>query len=1109
MKAKATGIVIGLILTMASLPAVGPGSVPLSAVVPGTGSLFDGPVNAAINSPDGGTGGVTPENTRALSLENRRAFALENTKAPAPESTRSLDLSSYHNYSQIADFLYESAELYPEIASVHVLGQTWQGRDILALKISDDVATEDAAEPDVLYMGAHHGNELISAEVPLYLIDLLLTGYSENSTIGRWVDTREIWFVPVVNPDGLDSTLAGVDSRKNRRPIDADGDGIIDGVGVDLNRNYDQNWGTQGTSTSVGDVTYSGPSPFSEAESQAIMELAIDHDFVLSLSFHSYGQQVFFPWGNSIEATSPERTTLEAIAGEMAERNGYQSMEGKTAYLTSGDSDDWLYANTDSLPFTVELGTMYAPPPSDILAICEENRDSSLYLLDIADDPTEAEKADWTFMVYMAADNSLDAAALDDLNEMATVGSTMDVNILVLYDGQDGHDSRIFYVEKDITFDTAAIPGNYSTRGEVDDGGSVIGSQNEVNMADPATLSNFINWTLGNYPAQKTALVIWNHGIGLFEGLCQDGSDFMDTWELREALDGRNFDVVGMDLCWQGNVELAYELKGHADYFVASETEEPEAGWDYAATLGWLTANPNAAPRLLSARIVTDYLTEFAGVGYITMAAVDMRRFETDFVPALNALAEVLTEFAYYNYSGIMGARNDTTIFEPGKSYIADLYELLSELEKADVSAPIISAVKEMRAAFDLTAFASGRGPSFPEAGGLGIYFPFLTYDARYDSKFEFGNTSWDEFLHELQDPGQRPVIEHTPLGNMNNTQGPYTISATITDDDPDASSVTLFYRAAGTLAWNSLAMSYANGTFIAAIPGAPNGTIFEYFITASDLSGNTAYYPYEMTKSSEAALSFEVLAMARVFCQSVEMVPDRNITAGDDVTLLVEIINEGPENPVSATLNVYLDEGSDGARQTGTRAETLIHSETADVYTGQSKILQFNWTAVWGNRTLSFDIVTDGAVNTHTVPQTYHIYVAPAAGMDGDQASGDVVNDGTVSGAWGTWTMPIIILALASLSSLLFLMIARVQIDRKRRENALRSIRRTTVLVNEIGDYGIDNTGALDTLELARSQIKLKNYNKALALSQQAREHVDWKLKASLGESKDPGLVP
>ncbi len=297
------------------------------------------------------------------------------------------EIPGYPDYRQIEDELAYLNDTYPEICALHRIGTTYEGRAIWALKISDN-AWKDEGEPKVLIMGGHHAKELISTVVPLMFAEFLLDNYSSNGTVKNAIDSTDIWIVPLVNPDGYEYVMEGhTDWRKNRRPVDIDGDGIVDGTGVDINRNYAHRWGQQGISLDPNSEIYCGPHAFSENESRAIRDLALNRSFVFSISFHSYGQQIFHPWGNSLDSAPLDFDLMDSIGERMARYNGYDVMEGWKWYNTTGDSDDWLYANTSCLPFTVELGKEYIPPPHDISRIFEKNRDALLYLLSIASDP--------------------------------------------------------------------------------------------------------------------------------------------------------------------------------------------------------------------------------------------------------------------------------------------------------------------------------------------------------------------------------------------------------------------------------------------------------------------------------------------------------------------------------------------------------------------------------------------------------------------------------------------------------------------------------------------------------------------------------------------------
>jgi carboxypeptidase T len=279
---------------------------------------------------------------------------------------------------------------HPGLAAVAEIGETLEKRKILALKISDN-ASANENEPAVLIMGCHHAREWISVEVPFLFGKYLLDNYALDPQVRSLVDASEIWIVPIVNPDGLEYSIHVYRYwRKNRR---ANADGTF---GVDINRNYGFAWGAdnEGSSGYPGSDVYRGTGPFSEPETAAVRTLfsRVAIDFRAMISFHSYGQNILYPWGYTAEP-SPSDAELAAVAaamaGLMAEIQGTVYSCGRASqllYLTNGDAVDWAYSRRGAPAFTVEL------PPVDIdhggffndeaaiEAVFEENLPAMLYL---------------------------------------------------------------------------------------------------------------------------------------------------------------------------------------------------------------------------------------------------------------------------------------------------------------------------------------------------------------------------------------------------------------------------------------------------------------------------------------------------------------------------------------------------------------------------------------------------------------------------------------------------------------------------------------------------------------------------------------------------------
>ncbi len=258
----------------------------------------------------------------------------------------SITTYEYHSYNDMKSDLEYLATTYPNLCQLDTIGYSVQGRQILALKISDN-PNQRELEPEVRIVGCHHGNEWPSAEIPLYLAHYLLENYNFNNQIKNLVDNREIWIIPMLNPDGHEAQ-----SRYNAN-------------WVDLNRDYGYMWEGDGGS----------PSPYSQPETEAMMLFSQKHNFVLSLSFHTYGNIVNYIW-NYYPDPPPDSLLIEQLSEEYASYNGYWVTEGYQWYETHGDLNDYSEGIDSDLDWTIELGDEFAPPPSQLQSIWLDNRDA-------------------------------------------------------------------------------------------------------------------------------------------------------------------------------------------------------------------------------------------------------------------------------------------------------------------------------------------------------------------------------------------------------------------------------------------------------------------------------------------------------------------------------------------------------------------------------------------------------------------------------------------------------------------------------------------------------------------------------------------------------------
>ncbi len=297
----------------------------------------------------------------------------------------------YHTYEEVVAELDSISQIYPEITRLDSIGvSTVDSLTIWALKISDNPEIEED-EPAVLYNACHHARELLGVEICMYMIDHLVSNYSIDSAVTRWIDSLEIWFVPIVNPEGHGVVWEGIEWwRKNKRDNDGNGTFNADSDGVDLNRNYDFNWeGSE--SDSIFSEYYKGTAPFSELETQVMRDLCLDQKFLFTINYHSpyynpeLAEQVFYPWiWNGLPA--PDLPTIRAIADSVASLIVNDAGDGTYARVITKDpvgmARNWMYGIAGILALTIEVCDTCYMPGGMVDDICDRNSVGAYFLLD-------------------------------------------------------------------------------------------------------------------------------------------------------------------------------------------------------------------------------------------------------------------------------------------------------------------------------------------------------------------------------------------------------------------------------------------------------------------------------------------------------------------------------------------------------------------------------------------------------------------------------------------------------------------------------------------------------------------------------------------------------
>ncbi len=310
-------------------------------------------------------------------------------------------MGGFPTFDAIVAHLDAMQKQYPALISARTsLGQSHEGRDLWMVEISDNHGVEEN-EGEVLYTSLHHAREPGSMAAVLYFMYYLLENYGTEPEVTDLVDTRRLFFIPVVNPDGyVYNETTNPDGgglwRKNRRN---NGGGIF---GVDLNRNYSYNWGydDEGSSPFIDSQTYRGPAPFSEPETQAVRDFLeggrrVSHAF----NYHTYGDLLLYPWGYEEGAYTPDDALLDALAEDATAVNNYTyGPTWEVLYLTNGDAIDWMYGEQDTKPkifaFLPEVGYSFWPDPADVYPLADENLEANLILAQAATPPPVANESD-------------------------------------------------------------------------------------------------------------------------------------------------------------------------------------------------------------------------------------------------------------------------------------------------------------------------------------------------------------------------------------------------------------------------------------------------------------------------------------------------------------------------------------------------------------------------------------------------------------------------------------------------------------------------------------------------------------------------------------------
>ncbi|MEE9162204.1 MAG: M14 family metallopeptidase, partial [Candidatus Neomarinimicrobiota bacterium] len=379
----------------------------------------------------------------------------KNGLVPAPAIA---DLAYFRSYDEVVEMIHDMQANHPDLVKVDSIGHSHEGHAIWLVKIAENVRVDDPTKAGVYYDGLHHAREHISPEIVLYFMNYLLTEYAAgNPRVVNILANRQLWFIPIVNPDGHKHSF-NVEPlwRKNRRD---NGDGTF---GVDLNRNYPYLWGYDdiGSSPLTSAFDYRGPNPASEPEVQAILNFfegpgSENRKIAIALSYHASGNYWLLPWGYTL-SKAPDFHIIKALGDSAATYNGYAvgSWPELLRYQGNGSALDYLYHDGETkariFSMTPEVGPEFIPDISLIPQLVGENLGPNLFMAEYADligrlGPITTTSANQ----YMApgSDSVVVTAAFTDPENLAvnaninSVDSTQ-LNTMILYNDGSHNDGE-------------------------------------------------------------------------------------------------------------------------------------------------------------------------------------------------------------------------------------------------------------------------------------------------------------------------------------------------------------------------------------------------------------------------------------------------------------------------------------------------------------------------------------------------------------------------------------------------------------------------------------------------------------------------------------------
>jgi hypothetical protein len=318
---------------------------------------------------------------KSANCENSALFSFQ---FEDPENFSLGSMAGYYTFNEYVAITDEMPQLFPDLISEkEPISDTLshQGRPIEFMRLTSDVNNYPNSKPKVLFSSIIHAREPGSLSETIYLMWYLLENYGVNDEVTFLLDNTELFFVPMVNPDGYiynvtNDPNGGGMHRKNMNP-----DIGTTSPGVDLNRNFGHEWGTTGVQFNENSQVFPGIGPFSEPETQNMKKLVENNDFVFAFNAHTYSNLILHPIGYSSNDFADDHNYFSDLTEHMVFFSGYLGIKSSDLYPASGTTDDYMYLDEGVFAMTPEVGSSFWEPQSQIIDDCRDMLFSNLILI--------------------------------------------------------------------------------------------------------------------------------------------------------------------------------------------------------------------------------------------------------------------------------------------------------------------------------------------------------------------------------------------------------------------------------------------------------------------------------------------------------------------------------------------------------------------------------------------------------------------------------------------------------------------------------------------------------------------------------------------------------